>query len=89
MPHCLPVSLLQAVHWCLRKEGEKEDRESCVCDLILLFSPLLVIHYSFCKVFSWRALLTFQEYRVGPSGGHFRELFVCGCLRLSVREKRE
>lgn len=65
----------------LEERRGKGDRESCVCDLILLFSLLLVIHYSFCKASSWRALLTFQEYRVGPSGGHFGELSSTVCQR--------
>lgn len=43
MPHCLLVSLLPAMHWCLRKEGEKKSES--VCDPILLFSLWLVIRY--------------------------------------------
>lgn len=39
-----------------------------------LFRELL-----FCKGFSWRVLLTFQEYRVGPSGVHLGSC-VCVCV---------
>lgn len=49
---------------------------------------------TFCyKAFLLEVLLTFQELQGWSPGswgcgGHFRELFVCGCLRLSVKEKK-
>lgn len=77
------------MHWCLRKgEGKKIERVVFVILSCYFLAVLLFTTFS-CKACSWRELLTFQECRAGPSGGRFWELFVCDCLQLSVREKKE
>lgn len=65
------------------KKGGKE--ESCVCDLILLFSLLLV---TFLQSLLLEGASYFSRIQGWSLRGALRELFVCGCLRLSVRGKR-
>lgn len=56
--------------------------ESCVCDLILLFSLLLV---TFLYSLLLEGAFYFSRIPGWSLRGAFRELFVCGCFRLSVR----
>lgn len=55
------------------------------------FLSRLLFSTSSVKAFSWREFLTFQEYRVGPSGGHFRGSCLCVAALdcLSERKGRE
>lgn len=64
--HCLSISSLRAVHWCLMK---KEDRR-VVIEILFSLSP--AIHYILCKSFSWWETLTFQECTVSAQGRLFR-----------------
>lgn len=72
MPRCLLVFLLRAVHWCLRKRKGKDGGEGCACDLILLFSLLLVIPYFFfssVKPTPGGRLALFKNTGLVPQGG--------------------
>lgn len=81
---CLLVSLLQSMQLEEMGGGGGGDLTVSCYFLSYLFFTTSPVTLSPGGPF-----FTFEEHRVGPSGGRFRELFVCGCHRLSVRPERQ